>query len=112
RTSYRWRAGRPATSAKADGLLSFPQIDSRPLKAGHCRPVSGYTLPRIAMPVSKSLVLTVGLMAAAATLGAQRQMSATEATSLYDRATRSFADARYEDSYRQYNDVFSAVEGT
>ena len=61
------------------------------------------------MSSSKTLVFAAGLLAAAATLSAQRQMTAAEASAQFDRANRSFADARYEDAYKQFNDAFSAA---
>jgi predicted aspartyl protease len=56
------------------------------------------------------LVLSIAVLAAAATVGAQRPLTPKEAASRYERATRSFADAQYEDAYRQFNEVFSTGE--
>ena len=56
-------------------------------------------------------VLSLAMLAAAATVGAQRPLSSKEAASRYERAMRSFADAQYEDAYRQFNEVFSTGEG-
>jgi predicted aspartyl protease len=54
------------------------------------------------------LVLAAAILAASGTLGAQRRITQSEAEGLFHSADRSFADARYEDAYRQYNLVLSA----
>jgi predicted aspartyl protease/Flp pilus assembly protein TadD len=55
--------------------------------------------------------LTIALILAAATLGAQRPLTSSEAATEYDKANRSFADARYDDAYKQYTKVFSGAQG-
>jgi tetratricopeptide (TPR) repeat protein len=55
--------------------------------------------------------LTIAVILAAATLGAQRPLTPAEAATQYDRANQYFAAARYEDAYKQYNKVFSGAEG-
>ena len=57
------------------------------------------------------VVLSVAILAAAATLGAQQRLTPKQAAAKYSRATRSFADAKYEDAYKEYNEVFSTGEG-
>jgi Flp pilus assembly protein TadD len=54
------------------------------------------------------LILAVAMVAAAGTLGAQRQPTPDEARSELQRAERSFSEARYEDAYRRYNEVLGA----
>jgi Flp pilus assembly protein TadD len=55
--------------------------------------------------------LGVAILAAATTLGAQRHLTPKESAARYERASRLFADARYDDAYRAYNEVFSTGEG-
>jgi predicted aspartyl protease len=58
----------------------------------------------------RALLLCVAILAAAATVGAQKRLTPKEAADRYARATHFFADARYEDAYKQYNEVFSTGE--
>jgi tetratricopeptide (TPR) repeat protein len=58
----------------------------------------------------RALALTVAIFAAAVTLGAQHPLTPSEAADRYARATRYFADARYEEAYKRYNEVFSTGE--
>jgi predicted aspartyl protease len=52
--------------------------------------------------------LTLALLVTAGTLGAQRGMTQEEAAKHSARADKYFADARYEDAYKQYNEVLAA----
>lgn len=51
------------------------------------------------------IVLAITILAAAATLGAQRPMTPSETAALFGRANRFFADARYDQAYKQYSKV-------
>src|SRR5713101_4205576 len=65
--------------------------------------------PRARRPVA--IVLAAAMMVAAGTLGAQRRITPSEAEVQYQTANRSFAEAQYEDAYKQYNLVLSAGSG-
>jgi len=56
------------------------------------------------------LALAVALIVAAAALGAEQPMKPSEAAAEFDKANKLFAEARYEDAYKQYNKVFSAAQ--
>jgi predicted aspartyl protease len=56
------------------------------------------------------LVVAMALAAAAVTLQAQ-DMTVNQASAQHERARTAFADAHYEDAYKQYNKVFSASRG-
>ena len=65
-----------------------------------------HTAPRTGRP--RIFVLAVALFAAAGTLAAQRPLPPSELAAHFERANRMFAEARYEDAYKQYNQVFSS----
>jgi predicted aspartyl protease len=54
------------------------------------------------------LATAIAILAAAATLNAQRRATPMEARSQQERADRFFGEARYEDAYRQYVRVLEA----
>ena len=55
----------------------------------------------------KPFAIALALAAAVVTLSAQHRLTAIEATTALERGGKSFSDARYEEAYRQYNEVFS-----
>lgn len=63
------------------------------------------------MPRLKTSALALIFLAAAATLHAQRPLTPSQAQTQYERAGRLFADAKYEDAYKQYNQVFGNAQG-
>lgn len=56
----------------------------------------------------RTVLLALALLLGAGTLGAQRDLTPSEATVQSHRADRAFAEARYEDAYKEYAKVFSA----
>ena len=58
-----------------------------------------------------AIVLAAAMIVAAGTLGAQRRITPSEAEVQYQTANRSFAEAQYEDAYKQYNVVLSSGSG-
>ncbi len=59
----------------------------------------------------KAVVVATAIVAAAATLGAQRNLTPSEAIVQAQRADKLFADARYTDAYKLYAKVFAAGYG-